>query len=229
MNRKLHKVKYFLYKLILNKFDFSQDGFYDNYYYKDDYYKNYYYQRILNQYDNTNSYLSLYKNQSNNVFLKTDTDICFSKTIKFNSSINEVKKELNKPNYHITSNKFNNVEILFYRILIGNHKVKCQMHFFAGKLFLYNYIFSYLQKNESNEIINIIQEKYIPHVNDYSNQIIIDSNNNCLQINNDVELTVNYFSLNSNFVENIVLISQYEKEQQKKKDRVQKRRIYNKL
>lgn len=177
-----------------------------------------YYSSLVCQYDDFESYLTLYKRSINNGCIKTDIEICFSKLLTFGSSIKSVKKNLSKPNYHRQYNKFLNTEILFYRIMIGNHKVKCQMHFHKDKLFLYNYTFANTNENENYEIVNILEEKYGTNLKNLAKQSIIDNNNNCVQIDDNVELKINYFSLTSDFFINVSQLSEEEEQLQRKKN-----------
>lgn len=175
--------------------------------------RNDYYNRIFIQYDDLATYLSLYKKCTSNNWLKTNVEIGFSTALKFDCTINEVKKILRKPNYHVRNNKDLKIDILFYRTLIGNYKVKCQMHFFENKLFFFNFTFPYLNKSDNNEIINLLQKKYISESDNYAGQNIIDNFNSCMQISNNVELTINYVSLDCDFFNTIKILSKITEEQ----------------
>jgi hypothetical protein len=91
------------------------------------------------------------------------------------------------------------------------------MHFFENKLFFFNYTFPYLNKTDNNEIINLLQKKYTSESNNYAGQNIIDNFNSCMQISNNVELTINYVSLNCDFFNTIKLLSQATEEQRIRK------------
>ncbi|MCX6351401.1 MAG: hypothetical protein NTX03_06040, partial [Bacteroidetes bacterium] len=120
------------------------------------YYQECYYNRITNQYKSANNYLALYKKCVIDNSIKTATEIFFSAELKFNCSIKDVKKKLHAPNYHIRTFSNTNTEILIYRTLTGQYKVKYQLHFFEGKLFLFNYTFSNIKKEEEVAIIAIL-------------------------------------------------------------------------
>jgi hypothetical protein len=179
--------------------------------------RNDYYNRIFNQYNDIATYLSLYKKCTSDSWLKTEVEIGFSRSLKFDCTIDDVKKKLQKPNYHMRNNKDFKIDILLYRTLIGNYKVKCQLHFFENKLFFFNYTFPYLNKSANNEIISLLQKKYISESVNYLGQNIIDNFNSCMQISNNVELTINYVSLNCDFFNTIKLLSQVAEEQRIRK------------
>ena len=177
-------------------------------------YRNYYYKRLLSKYNDIDSYSSIYENYTTNNFLKADVEICFSGLFKFNSNIKDIKKKLYYSNYRLLNNRFLNLEILSFKMLIGSRKVKCQMHFYEKKLFLYNYTFTNLKKHEESEIFNIVLKKYVCDIINYREQNIIDSFNNCIQINSDFQLSINYFSRDCDFSRKIASLLQ-EKENQR--------------
>lgn len=192
------------------------------------YYRSYY-DRIFTQYNDTSSYLLLYNKYTATSTIKTDVEICFSKALKFGCSVLEVKNKLHKPNYQIRQNESLCTEILLYRIFIGKHKVRCQMHFYKDRLFLYNYTFSYVNKFETKEIINVIKEKYVSDIGIHAEQNIIDKFNNCLQIEDDVRLTINYLSLNSDFFNEITLRSFQKGERRTRKNDAEFTDLYNRI
>jgi hypothetical protein len=191
----------------------------------------YYYSIIINEYSNIKSYLALYNKciNTDTINLKTDVNIHYSEFLKFGASIKDAKKLLKKPNYHIQNNKSLNIEILVYRILIGTHRVKCQMHFFRDQLFLYNYTFTNTKKEENTKILEILHNKYLDQHNNQDIKNIIDNYNNCIQINNDLELTINYIALNSELFKKIKGFSISEEELKNQKNNFIYEKIYTKL
>jgi hypothetical protein len=175
-----------------------------------------YYTSMISQHSDYNFYLSLYHKASTQDHLRTNVEICLSRSLRFGCTIKEIKGKFREPSNHLKKITPLNAEIYLYKMLIGNHKVKCQLHLFDGKLFMYKYIFPYLENDRMNEIINVIQEKYLPEVTNYSRQNIIDPNNNCLHIDDSTDLTISYLSLDSEFFKKIINIS-LNKEQRIKK------------
>ena len=194
-------------------------------------YDDYYYNIVINEYSNIKSYLTLYNMCLNTEIgnIKTDVDIYFSEILKFGASKYEAQKLLKKPNYHIQNNKSLNIEILVYRIFIGSHRVKCQMHFFKNKLFLYNFTFKNTRKEENKRLLEILYSKYIPGFHNQNLKNIIDNSNNCIQIKNDLELSLNYIALNSELFKKIKGLSTNEDEIKNMKSDFIYQKIFNKL
>ena len=195
--------------------------------YKKQYYKHSYYQAKTEQYKDISPYLSLYEKSKELKYSRACMEICYSPDLKFGCSIQAVKNKLHKPNFHIQTNKSTN--ILFYRLMIGDYKVRCQMHFLNNKLFLYNYCFSHNDAKANEEVIKVIKEKYAIDSDNPTRENIIDHFNNCIQIDDDVELKISYFSLNSPFFKKIASISEEEANLQKEKISENYRAIYCKI
>jgi hypothetical protein len=94
---------------------------------------------------------------------------------------------------------------------------------------MYKYVFHYLGNDGINEIINIIQEKYLPDVEIYSKQNIIDPNNNCLNIDEGIDLTISYLSLDSDFFKKITNISRNKEQRLKKRESALYNDIFNRI
>lgn len=196
---------------------------------RDGYNRDHYYHHILDQYKDNSTYLSMYKSCISNKSLKTDVEICFSKLVRFGSDIKDIQRILGKPSYQIKNISSLNIEILVYRKLIGNHKVKCQMHLFENKLFMYTYTFRYVNKYENEQIMRIIQSKYVPGFVSYAYENIIDSLNNCLQIEKKVGITINYFSLTCDFFVKSILLTTTIEERLIKQNLAWHREIYERV
>ncbi len=108
-------------------------------------------------------------------------------------------------------------------------KLNVKYIFFEGRLFFYNYTFSHLQKHQTSEIIDVLKEKYIVGTENDLKEAIIDSFNNCIQVNYELETSINYISLNCKFFKDISTLSDIKSEHEKRKNNLQYRDIYSKL
>lgn len=127
--------------------------------------------------------------------LKTDFAIAPPSGLRFEDTFNEVQKYFSSKKYQIIRNKSLKIDILYYRTLLDNHKVKCHHHFFNNKLFLSAYTFPYLDKNQRLAMIEKLRKNYAVEPSHYLRQNIIDNQNNYMQFNDSVEFTINYVSL----------------------------------
>lgn len=191
------------------------------------YYTHCYYKETVEKYKNIDSYLTLYERSKNSKYFRTNTEICFSKDLKFGCTLKDITDRLHKPNFQIQTNKSTN--IFFYRLFLGNHKVRCKMHFLDKKLFLYSYSFSNTDPKVNDEIISIINKKYSTDLDSNTRKIIFDNHNNCIQIENDVELKIHYFFVNSEFFKTIAIISEQEAIRQRERIERNYRAIYCKI
>jgi hypothetical protein len=123
--------------------------------------RDYYYAKLLDKYSSIESYISL-ANINDKQALFTDKNISFSDNPDFKKNQKKyIQKKYGKPNYTIVNNfPFGKITILFYRLLLGNHKVKLELHFFQKSLIMYNYEFSYLKNESKINILNVLKEKY---------------------------------------------------------------------
>jgi hypothetical protein len=214
MNRYFHRIKNFFSRIPFGtRKNFNQK----------------YYTSMISQHSDYTFYLSLFTKASIKDHIRTNLEICLSRNLKFGCSIKEIKTKFREPSNHLRNITPLNAEIYLYKMLIGNHKVKCQLHFFDGKLFMYRYIFPYLENERMNEIINVIHEKYLPDVINYSMQNIIDPNNNCLHIDDNTDLTISYLSLDCDFFKKIINISQNKEQHLKKTESALYNDIFNRI
>jgi hypothetical protein len=108
--------------------------------------------------------------------------IAEKKEIPINSTLENLKPSLIKKRYGSPFFKVVNdfelfkVQIQFYRIKIGDHKVMLKTHLFEGKLWLYSYIFMNLKGEENMNIIDVIKKKYDVKSIDSERDILIDQN-----------------------------------------------------
>lgn len=159
-------------------------------------YYNYYYSQIIKKYKNIDSYTAIYDSisQTNNVY-KSLTTINFSSDIEFGSNINKVKKSINSSYRFIKNSK--SCDIIFYTTKVGYHKIIIELHFFKSKFVFFKYTFPSLE--DKKKIENLVLKKYFNKKTSIENQLITDSNNNYIKIENEVTFSIYYFSKNYGF------------------------------
>lgn len=198
------------------------------------YYQNYHYSHYIQndaciQFNDPRNYLFLYHNCTKNNFINTNVEISFSRSLKFGCSIKDIKSKFSLGKYHLQKIKDKQIEILIFKMLIGNHKAKCHLHFFKGHLFYYQFSFQNLNKGSNIELIKTLQEKYLFGIDLLPDQIITDNFNNCIQIEDDIDLNINYLSLNSAFFWQFILNTDYSYETKTKKDSRQHKEMFARL
>lgn len=128
--------------------------------------------------------------------LNTELDFELKGETPFGTSIDAVKEMWGAPNHSVSKKRSYTSDVLLYRLHIGGHRAKCEMHFIDKKLFYYCYRFSYLSPAERKGLLDILEMKYL---NGYpasldGNQIIQDRRSNYLLIENKVEFITHYLS-----------------------------------
>jgi len=162
-----------------------------------DYYRDYYYNRIISDYSGPEFYSKLIANCKSEKTIITNVAIGKSKGLEFGCSQAYVKQEFGKPAYHVYNKQKLHTEILFFKLLLGKHKIKCQAHFFEDELFLYHYSFPYLKTTEYEQVFKILEEKYLNEK--YSGENIIDVEGGCINVVADVSFTVYYIDTKSKY------------------------------
>lgn len=170
---------------------------------------NYYYQQLVEHYTDFSEYsriTDLYKKKE---LVATDQIISFQEDHLFNQ---KNKKQILKKirfkqplfKYRIKKNDLN-IEIYFYKIKIGEFKVKLEIHFHERKMFYYNYTFTdYSNTQQLQDIIKIIQEKYLDGLPmDIYTQSIVDKDETVLSIENTMELRIHYISTKSSIIQTL--------------------------
>ncbi len=159
-----------------------------------------YYKRTLHRYTNTIVYYELYNRVVRaNDFFSTKEKIAFSNQITFGSTFNQVKNRF-YGSFRVV-NKVKHITILFSEMKIDKYKFSLEMHFFKDSLVFFKYVF---RNNEQKDfLLNMIREKYLNKSNkEIKNQLFIrDNHQNCIYIENEVDLSINYVSFNHGFFE----------------------------
>jgi len=167
--------------------------------------KNYYIEKLVNKYRNGKFYFNLIERVEKMDEIKTNVVIEFIDNKKLNEVvINDVIKEYGSSNYKIISEDLLGVEILFYKLKLGEYKMKLEFHFFNDKLFFYSYTFSMNSVKNKNEIIKIIKDKYsVQGLSDKGKNYIIDDNKNMILSNHDINFSIYYLCNPKKIKENI--------------------------
>jgi len=136
--------------------------------------------------------------------VQSKLNIISQQTIKFNDSgfENVTKKDIfrqyGKPNYYVKSKYILKTELFYYRIRIGGHKVKLELHLHNNHLFFYSYTFPYLKEDEKYQIVNLIEKKYLnENPFDYNSSVLIDGQQSIVNIVDSVNFTINYICYNA--------------------------------
>ena len=157
----------------------------------------YYYERLENQYKSDQSYLELTTKLEKKKAIQTNTSIRLSKKFSnFEASIEEVLSKFGKPIYRLTLTKdIFDVEILFYRLILGKYRTKLELHFHKNKLFAFHYTFSNTKPQQIKELTSVIKEKYLNNEDiDLNNEYIVDDNGSTLDISQNVNFSITYIS-----------------------------------
>ncbi|MGZ2368989.1 hypothetical protein ACXR6G_04325 [Ancylomarina sp. YFZ004] len=183
--------------------NYRRNGLINRYYYS----KYYYYSRLIEYYTDLSEYsriIDLYKKKE---LSTTNKIIAFQEGYLFNQKNKKhILKKFKYPQFKYRIRKNNlDIEIYFYKIIIGGHKVRLEIHLSDNKLFYYNYTFTRnLNNQQLRDIIRIIQEKYLDGLSiDICTQSIIDQNQTVLDIENTMELKIHYIYTNSNIIQSL--------------------------
>ncbi len=199
---------------------------------KDEYrHREYYYENLFNKYKDATSYQSIITK------VKSKHNIVSQRMISFDDNPFEkvtkqnIVKLYGKPSYQNKTDSVLNTELFFYRLIIGGHKVKLDMHFHNNHLFFYSYTFSYLKEDEKLLIINLIEKKYLNGQHfDYKNFNITDNRHSVIHIIDAFDFTIDYISsITSDLFKNIDAIITKQTLAAEKKQKKTSEELYNKL
>ena len=150
----------------------------------------YYYNNLDSKYDTPGFYNNLYYSDKYDA-LVTPVEIYMRYKLPFGCSSNNVSKALGKPNHVFNHTMNHKIQIHLYRLKLGGHKTKCELHFYNDQLFFFTYIFSYLNKDQQQQMIEMVQSKYQGEKQiDIESQKLTDENKNSIiiQIASDFSL-----------------------------------------
>jgi hypothetical protein len=192
MRRLFYKIMAFLFSILFRR---------DSYYYP----RYRYYERLLEKYSDGTFYSRLIHKIKSVKGRETKTSINHIEHKPFKeTSITDIIKKHGKPNYKIIYDDLLNIKVLFYREKLGKHKTKLEFHFFNEQLFFYTYTFSYLNNDDKNELVDILEEKYLEGEKiDMKGDFIVDDNNNIILINDKQDFSIYYICDNRIALESI--------------------------
>lgn len=193
------------------------------------YSKEYYSTRIFHKYDRLEAYVALYQKCRTKERFNTTSGIRFLDGVRSGAGMKEVVSALPTVRHDILTNEALHIKVVFYKMVIGEYRVKCHIHFFDGKVFLCSYTFSYLKQGDPEKITATLQKKYLPDVASYSGQVITDPDGNCIYVEKGVELTINYLSLQDGMSVEMLRFQGEQERKQEKKASAGEAEVFNRL
>lgn len=160
----------------------------------------YYYEQLFNRYRKKETYLQLLHQLEQQTSYITTEDIRLSDTFDcFEISPKEAIAKFGKPNFKAIQKKKNfSTDIMLYRLNLGKHKSKLELHFYNNKLAYYCYRLSYLNVSDINELQSVLGDKYLnSKVVNLENHYIKDQHNNVVHLYREGDLLVRYISTTS--------------------------------
>jgi hypothetical protein len=161
--------------------------------------------RSIGYYNNLNknrfieTYLKLYSKCIDKEKVLIDTEICFSPTIKFGSTLEYVKN--NNPHEYTILENTKECITLTYKIKEGPYRFRLEMHFFKNKLVVFKYIFRSALGEKT--VRDLFTKKYLKleehRLPDFSKITLTDGLRNHIEIDNSVFFAVNYFTFKYGF------------------------------
>ncbi len=186
-------------------------------------------QVLLARYGNGSFYCNLIKSINENKKIKTDVEI----KLIGNKILNKITLEdiINNHGIHshqITMNDLLGINIVTYKQRIGIFKVNIDFHFFKNNLFFYNYIFTNLNATNKNEIIRILENKYLDkNLFNIKDNYIIDVNENIILLDDSVNFSISYLCDKKIVTEKIMKHINFVKKKKEQKDYL--KTLFNKL
>ncbi len=161
-------------------------------------YYNSYFNHCINNYKKIVNYITLFENilETSNI-IKTNSDINYSSDVQFGMQLSKVRSKITVPN-RLVKNP-NLCDIIFYKTDLENQKFIVELHFFKQKLVFFKYIFP--PTTDKEKIKKLIQHKYFNQKTniDIEKILITDTNKNYMKLENSVNFSICYFSLNFGF------------------------------
>jgi hypothetical protein len=189
-----------------------------------------YYQNYLSKYQDGQFYLGLIKKVKNNSAVKTNIEIRLFENKKLNEiNIKDIVRKFGKPRYNIICKKLLGIKIMLFKQNVGAHKTKLEFHFKDEILFFYSYTFSNINNVDKNEIIQIIQDKYLDKGSSYEkvNRYIIDKSNNIIFLNDDIRFSIYYLCDNKVDLEQIQKFIYLQKEEKQIAQETNRKVLHN--
>ncbi len=141
---------------------------------------------------------SLYLEFFKQFYTRTNCKIDHFYDVNFGDSVNEVKQKL-QAIYSIIP-VGNLLDILCYKIKIGEHRIEVELHFYRNELVFFKYAFPFIE--DRADIISHLNQKYFENMTyvDFLYEGAVDIDDNFLRVCNKEVFTVLYLSRRSKFV-----------------------------
>lgn len=159
----------------------------------------FYTESILVKYNEKEDFTKLL--DRNLVTLQSKVDI----NLEFGNNGEEIKKQYGIPYFKLNKTSIINHKIYFYRLKIGEHKARCEMHFFKDSLFYKNYALNYLTPDDKYKIIDTLGDKYLDKPFLHKTAKIVDGYGKVILIEDtDIfHFTISYLDSASEFFVNL--------------------------
>jgi len=183
--------------------------------------RNYYYEKIIEHYKDLSEYYRIIDLLNTKKVLNTNTII----SIIDNKTLKQVKKKhiikkYKKPSFkYIVRENDLIFDIYIYKLYIGGHRTKLEIHMTSNKIFYYNFTFTgSINNDQRQDIIKIIEDKYLDgRLINVTNEIIIDANQTILHIDNSLDLKIHYMNVSSDIID---LIKSYKNKYNKERKQI---------
>ncbi|CAM1363553.1 hypothetical protein [Tenacibaculum xiamenense] len=142
---------------------------------------------------------SLYLEFFNQFYTRTNCKIDHFFDINFGDSLIEVKQKLRVIYSIIAVRSF--LDVLCYKIRIGEHRIEVELHFYKNKLVFFKYAFPFIK--DRTDIISHLNQKYFMNMNhiDFIDEGAVDLDDNFVRVCEKEVFTVMYLSRESRFLE----------------------------
>lgn len=122
--------------------------------------------------------------------VQTTQNIKFNSIIEFGSKKRALKSILGLPDF---STKLLALETISYKEKLGLLPCRLFFHFYKNKLFMFSYVFSSVYPTQKEQLYEILSSKYLNNTPLKTRQNrIVDPKGNSIQINDDVNFSIDY-------------------------------------
>ncbi len=166
------------------------------------YYRSYYYRNSFTAFDFKERYVFC----NNKKVILTQTPIIFKGKIEFGLNEKEIQQILGKSHFIYQDERLEGYITLYYKNKISNLKNKSQLHLYKNHFFYGIQVFPYINKQQIQDIVSLLQVKYQFSTSFEMPFILKDANNNKLIVSENVGLSMEYITGNE-FIINQVLIA----------------------
>ena len=157
--------------------------------YQDDYYR----KRLIDKYETIESLIG---NLEKGKYAEKSTrkKIIFRNEFDFGLTTKEFVQKMGRPTYVVKNDNIEGHSIFLYKVVMGEIKTRCEVHFLNNSFFMANYSFRNISDEDIKWFFNIIHEKYLdPGTNRYSTMVISDRDENIILLNQqDYSFSISY-------------------------------------